>query len=253
MEFVWVPAGDFLMGSSPEEVVACVDYWGSRLVDKGFNRIQFESWIRKECPQHRVSLPGFRIGRYPVTNEEYDKFRRAKNWPAPESIRNREPGTHPVWGVDYADISAFCAWLSEQLTEHCRLPTEEEWEYAARGSTGRQYPFGDTFDPGCCNTIEAGVGRVTPVDRYSSGVSEFGLWDMAGNVEEWTKSWYKPYPGGEVIEDDLLRGLGRYRVLRGGSFSRGGDLARCARRHGPVDAAVYRFRGFRVVIDANQT
>jgi formylglycine-generating enzyme required for sulfatase activity len=251
MEFVRVPAGDFMMGSSPEEVAACVDYWESKLVDTAFNRTQFESWIRKECPQHPVSLPEFRIARYPVTNEEYDRFRHARNWTTPESIRSREPGTHPVWGVNYNDCSAFCAWLSEESGEHCRLPTEEEWEYAARGPSRREYPFGDRFDATCCNTIEAGIGSVTPVDHYSSGVSEFGLWDMAGNVEEWTSSWYQPYPGGELILDDLLLKWGRYRVLRGGSFARGGDLARCARRHGPLDAPVYRFRGFRVVIDDN--
>lgn len=252
MEFVLVPAGEYLMGSSAEEVGACVEYWESRLIDKRYSRIQFESWIRKESPQHLVSLPDFRIGRYPVTNEEYDRFRRAQKWRAPESIRNREPGTHPVWGVDYEDISAFCAWLSEQLAERCRLPTEEEWEYAARGTSRREYPFGEAFDVGCCNTFEAGIGTVTPVDRYSSGVSQFGLWDMAGNVEEWTKSWYRPYPGGELIVDDLLLAMGHYRVLRGGSFALGGDLARCARRHGPLDAPAYRFRGFRVVIDYGQ-
>jgi formylglycine-generating enzyme required for sulfatase activity len=129
------------------------------------------------------------------------------------------------------------------------LPTEAEWECAARGPSRSEYPFGDEFDPGKCNTIEAAIGGTTPVDRYPDGASAYGVFDLAGNVEEWTSSFNIPYPGGETVDDDLSRHLGpRYRVLRGGSFALGGDLGRCARRHGPHPGSPFRFRGFRVVV-----
>jgi formylglycine-generating enzyme required for sulfatase activity len=87
------------------------------------------------------------------------------------------------------------------------------------------------------------------VDRYPQGASAYGVFDLAGNVEEWTTSFYTPYPGGEFVADDISAQVGRqYRVLRGGSFALGGDLARCARRHGPHPQPAFRFRGFRVVV-----
>jgi formylglycine-generating enzyme required for sulfatase activity len=135
------------------------------------------------------------------------------------------------------------------LDEPCRLPTESEWEYAARGVHGPEYPFGDEFDPSRCNTVESGIGHTTPVDRYGNGVSDWGIFDLPGNVEEWTSDLYAPYPGGEFVHDDLSEQTGgTYPVLRGGSFARGGDLARCARRHGPLPAASGRYRGFRVAV-----
>jgi formylglycine-generating enzyme required for sulfatase activity len=98
--------------------------------------------------------------------------------------------------------------------------------------------------------IRRAATRSNRVERYPNGASEFGIFDLAGNVEEWTADLYAPYPGGVFIHDDLSRCNGSlYRVLRGGSFARGGDLARCARRHGPFPAAVFRYRGFRIAVD----
>ena len=158
-----------------------------------------------------------------------------------------EPDDHPVWGVSPRLASLFCAWLSSTGTTRFRLPTEAEWEYAARGPSGLAYPFGNRFDPTRCNTAESGIGRTTPVDRYADRASEWGIVDMAGNVEEWTSDVYRPYPGGTFVPDHLsAANRGPYPVLRGGSFARGGDLARCARRHGPHPGPEYRYRGFRV-------
>ena len=141
----------------------------------------------------------------------------------------------------------FLDWVSKKIDRPCRLPTEEEWEFAARGMDRREYPFGERFEAEACNTIESGIGQTTPVDKYDRGVSPFGIYDMAGNVEEWTRTIYRPYLGGRFIEDDIATSCkGEYHVLRGGSFSLGGDLARCARRHGPHPDPQFRFRGFRV-------
>jgi len=248
MELVDIPGGTVAMGSTLAEIDACERYWSGRLVDPSF-AASFRRWLLKEHPKTEVPLRGFRISRYPVTNSEYRAFLGATGGVPPESLARREPGDHPVWGVGCADAERFCAWLGTELHQACRLPTEAEWEYAARGPSGREYPFGDEFDPARCNTAESGIGATTPVTRYPDGASQWGVCDLAGNVEEWTADVYAPYPGGRFIDDDVSAATGgSYRVLRGGSFARGGDLARCARRHGPYPAPEYRFRGFRVVV-----
>jgi formylglycine-generating enzyme required for sulfatase activity len=161
-----------------------------------------------------------------------------------------ESGDWPVWGVSFDDCCRFADWMGYRLGQKARLPIEAEWEYAARGPNRNEFPFGNEFDSSKCNTIESGIGHPTPVDRYCAFSSGFGICDMAGNVEEWTSSRYSPYPGGDWVEDDLTRFCGRrYRVLRGGSFARSGDLTRCARRHGPHPEGPFRFRGFRLLLE----
>jgi formylglycine-generating enzyme required for sulfatase activity len=248
VEFVTVPPGMLQMGSRAEDVEACVRFWGTRLVDPTYTRAEFRRWIMKEVPRHQVKMAGFQMSRFPITNRQFLLFAESTGARWPESLQIGEPDDHPVWGVCFSDAGQFAIWLSKRLGMRCRLPTEAEWEYAARGSTTREHPFGDEFDPQRCNTAESGIGSTTPVDRYESSASVFGICDLAGNVEEWTSSFYAPYPGGTFIADDLSRRLGaQYRVLRGGSFALGGDLARCARRHGPYPAPCFRFRGFRVI------
>lgn len=236
------------MGSTLTEIEACARYWVGRLIDPSF-ATSFRRWLQKEHPKTTVVVEGFHISRFPVTNGEYVRFLEAAGGPPPESIASGEPDDHPVWGVDCSDAERFCGWYGRNAHRPCRLPTEAEWEYAAQGPSGREYPFGDEFDPSRCNTIESGIGTTTPVDRYPHGASEWGVYDLAGNVEEWTADLYRPYPGGRFVDDDLSDAAGgTYRVLRGGSFARGGDLARCARRHGPYPGPDYRYRGFRVVL-----
>jgi formylglycine-generating enzyme required for sulfatase activity len=249
VEFVTLPGGEFLMGSSLAEIADCVAYWGTRLVEPSYDAARLRQWLLKEYPRHPVCVAPFRMGRFPVTNAQYRAFIRATGGVPPESLREGEPDDHPVWGVSAGEALAYADWLSGRIGAICRLPSEAEWEYAARGPAGSTYPFGDAFDPACCNTVESGIGHTTPVDGFPRGVSGFGLYDMAGNVEEWTADHYAPYPGGTFVDDDLSRGLGRYRVLRGGSFARGGDLARCARRHGPAPGPAFRYRGFRLAQD----
>jgi toxoflavin biosynthesis protein ToxD len=152
---------------------------------------------------------------------------------------------HPVAGVRVADADAYAVWLSRRTGHHWRLPTEAEWEFAAAGPAGLDYPWGDDFDPARANTRETGIHTTTPVGCFPSGRSVYGAYDMAGNVEEYVSDVYRPYPGGEVVEDDLLAAVGPYRITRGGSFARYGDLARTRRRHGAFPSVLYPV-GFRL-------
>ena len=252
-EMISLPAGAARVGSTPDEVERCVREWSARLVSPDYTEEKFRTWILKECPRWSVSVGAFAVSRYPVTNAQYAEFVAATGAREPESMRGREPGRHPAWGVLLGEAEAFCAWVRERTGAPVRLPTEVEWEYAARGPWGWEYPFGEVFDARLCNTREAGRGATTRVDAHDHAPSAFGVRDLAGNVEEWTASEYLPYPGGDVVRDDLTDALGeRYHVLRGGSFFLGGDLARSARRHGPHPGPQFRFTGFRLALGGAQ-
>jgi formylglycine-generating enzyme required for sulfatase activity len=247
-DLVDLPGGTFGVGSARAEVAAATAYWGPRLLDASFTVAGLWSWLAKEAPAHPVTLAPFAMSRFPVTNAAFSAFVTATGAPVPESLTAGEPADHPVWGVSHDDARRYCGWLGTVVGRPFRLPTEAEWEYAARGPSHREYPFGDRFDAARCNTAEAGIAHTTPVDRYLSAASGWGVVDLAGNVEEWTGDTYGPYPGGTRVDDDVSAAAGgAYPVLRGGSFARGGDLARCARRHGPHPGLEYRYRGFRVV------
>ncbi len=253
MDMVAVPSAAFVMGSTPWEALRCIAFWSKRLVSPAFTTAAFGSWIAKELPAHDMALKSYWIGKYPVTNAQYAAFCTATGMVAPVSLIGGFPADHPVWGVSYENAEAFARWAGRISGRVFRLPTEAEWEFAARGLVRRDYPYGDDFSSACANTAESAIGTTTPVDRYERWASPFGVCDMAGNVEEWVDDRYAPYPGGCLIEDDLTRSLGvDYRILRGGSFARGGDLARCARRHGPYPSAEYRYTGFRIAYDADQ-
>jgi len=158
---------------------------------------------------------------------------------------DRELGSpgRPVVGVNWYEAAAYCRWLSAVSGREFRLPTEAEWEKAARGTDGRAYPWGDRFDPALCNTVESHVYTTTPVGLYAGGVSPYGLFDAAGNVWEWTGDWYQMYAGGEPSDD-----FGeRYRVVRGGSWARDRGYARCAYRNWFVPVNFGYSMGLRVV------
>jgi formylglycine-generating enzyme required for sulfatase activity len=231
VEFVKVPAGKFLMGSADKD----------------------KSAAGREKPQHTVDLPyEYYIGRFPVTNEQYAAYVKAKGIEHPVSGWERKRD-HPVVKVSWKDAMAYCQWLDELLKGKLpsglvlRLPTEAEWEKAARGEKGLIYPWGDRFDKTKCNTSEGGEGGTTPVGAYSpQGDSPYGCADMSGNVWEWTHSLFKPYPyqGNDGREDEKSGGN---RVLRGGSFYSDEGLARCAFRYNFPFVFLFDLRGFRVV------
>ena len=214
LQMITVPAGEFTMG-------------GERYDD--------------EKPVHQVSLPEYRIGKCPVTNAEYKRFLDETGNPSPPHWAGWEDGNypvgkanHPVVGVSWHDAQAYCQWLSQKASKAYRLPTEAEWEKAARGTDGREYPWGNEFDKARCNTGESGIGTTTPVGIYLDGASPYGVMDMAGNVWEWCSSigYYKyKVSGPEEDGSGSLEG-DQQRALRGGSWDNLRVFARCACRYG---------------------
>jgi formylglycine-generating enzyme required for sulfatase activity/tRNA A-37 threonylcarbamoyl transferase component Bud32 len=247
-ELVYIPAGEFLMGSDDPEV-------------------------KDAChPQHPVELGPYCIGRRPVTHADYQRFiDNNPDHPVPHSPMHfaqrynwdRESGTfprdlagHPVVLVTWHDAVAYCRWLSEVSGYLCRLPSEAEWEKAARWDpatgTARRYPWGDQFDEERCNVDAHGALRLTssPVGRYEpEGNSPYGLVDMAGNVWEWTGSLYRPYPydASDGREDSNADDK---RVVRGGAYDEASLLARSAWRNGVRPDLRTANTGFRLVCDA---
>ena len=244
-----ITGGTVEVGLAETEVAAVVAAWAHVGVE--------EAWIRKECPEHRVRFRDFWLARYPVTNREYrdflldtDRPDRPSTWYLGAYPYDRS--NHPVAGVSAEAADGYAAWLSTRSGHRWRLPTEAEWEYAAKGPDGREFPWGAEFRPGTANTRETGVHTTSPVGAFPAGVSPFGAHDMAGNVEEYVADAYLPYPGGPYIADHLVQALGSYRVARGGSFARFGDLARTRRRHGAFPGPLYPV-GFRLATDDEPT
>jgi formylglycine-generating enzyme required for sulfatase activity len=212
-----------------------------------------------EQPQHEVELPTFEIGRYPVTNAEYYAFVDATGRDVPGHWNDRrypeKLASHPVVNVSWHDAQTYVAWLKKQTGRSYRLPTEAEWEKAARGTDGRVWPWGDDApDENRCN-FNHNVSGTTPVGQYSPrGGGPYGCADMAGNVWEWCQSLYnRPYPYDPADgREDLGAADGVFLVLRGGSFDSIQFLVRCAFRNWSLANDSYRTYGFRVCVAAQQ-
>ncbi len=209
-EWIEIPSGDFLYGDNLEK---------------------------------RTIASSFLISKYPITNAQYKLFLDAnpeyacpQNWD--KKSRNFEDGkgNYPVTYVSWDDAQEFCKWTD------CRLPTEEEWEKSARGSHGIKYPWGEDWAVGkYCNSKEAEIGRITPVDKYPEGVSFYGLWDMNGNVWEWTSS-----PHGS--ENYIVRGgcFGNYGADWGSALGMKLEMGiRCAVRYNDSASSAWDSYGFR--------
>jgi len=215
---ILLPAGSFVMGVAdpasdafPEHSRFLDDFYLDRTTvtnarfldfvkDRGYSREKLwgeDGWSVVEKFIDATGLPGPRYwsdGKYPSGLE-----------------------AHPVVGISFFEARAFCRWAGR------RLPSEEEWEKGAAGPDGVPYPWGRTFDAKLCNTWESGRGATTRAGRYPKGASPYGLLDMAGNVLEWTRSFYGPYPGNETKNPHFGE---IYRVLRGGAwyFKKGSAL-----------------------------
>jgi len=231
-----------------------------------------------ERPVHRVRVDDFRLSIHAVTNQQYAEFTRAMSHPAPavrdlpivvtpaHELTFRELATpyvwrggelplerarHPVTLVTFLDALAYCAWLTRRLGVAVRLPTEAEWERAARGGLdGRRYPWGDDIDPSRANFLpDQGLKRyrgTRPVGSYAPNA--FALYDMTGNVWEWVSDWYsaETYRQGDR-RNPCGPAEGTLRLVRGGSWvTHDVSQLRCAHRHKvPADTYAYSI-GFRV-------
>jgi toxoflavin biosynthesis protein ToxD len=232
IDWVRIPGGTVHRGTPADEIEATYSRHSDLQVDV--------EWFRKEAPRTEVQVPAFRIARTPVTNAEWLSFAEATG-------RSRPDGTpdQPVTGLPWADAAAYCDWLTRQTGQRIRLPTEDEWERAARGDDTREYPWGDDYDPKRANLQEYGAGRPLPVGSFPDGASPFGVLDLAGNCDEWTSTLYAPYPGAPAaVPQEELYAIDPH-VTRGGAWFHGRDLARCARRHAAFEAG-YTGIGFRL-------
>ena len=215
MEMVYVPPGEFFMGSTEEAFNAAVEI----CMFAGSSKRYCEQWYSREIPQHKVYLEGYWIDKVEVTNEQYLKCvetgvcSEPTYWDDP----NFNAPKQPVVGISWYDAAKYCQWAG------ARLPTEAEWEKAARGTDGRVYPWGDN-DPTCelanfGKSVTRCVGRTTPVGSYPAGMSPYGALDMAGNVLEWVSDWFgAKYYRVSALKNPLGPHDGKYKVLRGGSW-----------------------------------
>lgn len=223
-DYMYVPAGSFKMGDT------------------------FGDGESRERPAHTVDLDAFYIGKYEVTNGEYRKFRDSpeyddvKFWPGGRVVpkdqvsywkdaHNHGGGTpgsddYPVMGINWDCATAYCNWLSAKTGKKYHLPTEAEWEKAARGTDGRRYPWGNTIDPSYARYTTDGpfetaekVGTYNGEGKTHSNASPYGAYDMAGNMMEWCQDWYsRNYYSVSPKKNPKGPETGAYRVLRGGSF-----------------------------------
>ena len=260
LEFMRVPKGKFVMGSKDDNELAGDD----------------------EKPQHTVELSDYWMAKFILTNQYFAEFAKATNyvttaekdggwfpeessftkgvdWKHPTSPKDKweDKQDHPVVQVSWDDTMAYCKWFNETFKSDLgdfllRLPTEAEWEKAARGAYGNEWPWGNEFDKNKCNSSEGGKKGTTSVGAYSflGGDSPYGCADMAGNVWEWCADWFDKAEYEKRASDSVVdpRGSqkGTRRVLRGGSFYDYRRDARCAYRDGDDPNLRYDFIGFRV-------
>lgn len=217
-DYVYVPAGAFRMGDN------------------------FGDGEPRERPVHVVDLDAFYIAKYEMTNGEWKAFRddpgyddvtfwpdrrvapkdQIPYWTQPNNHGGATPGSdnYPVLGVNWDSAVAYCNWLSAKTGKKYRLPTEAEWEKAARGTDARHFPWGNDFGINRANTPMYWVslkreGDTAPVGAFADGASAYGLYDMSGNVWEWTASWYQAYPGNQHPNENYGE---NYKTLKGGSW-----------------------------------
>lgn len=255
-EVIEIPAGPFIMGSNAAERET-----GYKLDEAayGHNRTRLWGWYDAERPAGPAETGRYAITAAPITNRQYAAFIEATGRAAPdvgpdtweayklvhpyERTRRHAwqdgrppPGRedHPVVLVSYADALAYVAWLSEVTGRTWRLPTEAEWEKAARGTDGRRFPWGNFWNPSVLNSHDAGPFDTLPVGSFPAGVSPFGLLDAAGQVFEWTST---------------SAGPGR-RMVKGGSWDdKGCGVCRPAAHHGRPEGLKHILIGFRAVSD----
>ncbi len=251
IEWVAIPEGKFLMGSTAEEAGAA--YQDAKLRSSMLEQHTFDA----ELPQHQVYLSAYEISRYEITNAQYRAFIEATNRPAPRGHNGEKTwedetlngDTQPVVGVTWFDAQAFAEWIGGSL------PTEAQWERAARGTEARIYPWGDAPPKARQHANFARrYNRPIPVGQFPKGESPDGIADLAGNVWEWCLDEYSPTTyqrnGKGVPRNPIhlrFRDVLRSRVIRGGAWDVGSAFLRSSLRFKfyPLDST--HTIGFRVV------
>ena len=254
---VTVPAGPFITGSDKAEREAAY-----RLDEKayGHSRTRTGRWYDYEAKRAPLDLPAFEISKNLVTNADYARFVQATGhrvpdvdqatwksyglvhpfertrrhaWTTGKPPAGRE--NHPVVLISFDDAEAYAAWLSKETGHQWRLPSAKQWEKAARGTDGRHFPWGDTYEPSRLNSHDAGPFDTVPVGSFPHGASPFGLLDGAGQVFEWTSTATSA----------------ERRLVKGGSWDdKGCGVCRPAARHGRPVSLKHILIGFRLVRDA---
>jgi len=243
---VFVPAGEFIMGSDPE---ADPYFWGA------------------ESPQHDVTLGDYWIYQTEVTNAMYQQCAAEKACPIPSQKKSRsvenyygnvQYGNYPVIYVNWVSAQAYCKWAGG------RLPTEAEWEKAARGDQDtRLFPWGSTpalvsqanfCDKGCAQTHaerdkDDGYPDTAPVGAYPEGISPYGALDMAGNVWEWVFDWFQPTYSSAPVTNPVGPASSKYRTIRGGAWSNPSTGVRIVQRDGVRPDLSLDTLGFRCVVE----
>ena len=217
-KMVLIPAGEFLMGTN--------------LQDEGNTHQQIgtvKPLYLDQQPEHRVHLDAYYIDQYEVTNREYKVFIEASqftylpsNWVEGEIAEGEED--LPVTNISWMEAWAYAQWADKDL------PTEAQWEKAARGTDGRAFPWGNEYEKGVANVGIDGAKKIMPGGSFPNDVSVYQVYDMAGNVMEWTRDWYQAYPGSEYASKKFGK---NFKVLRGSGSQKAG--------HYFLEAYIYSF------------
>lgn len=255
MVMVFVPGGSTVIGSTDEAVTAVLS--GCQAV-RGAAGCQ-ASWYEASRPPYPVTLSGYWLDRYAVTNRQYQQCVAAGLCQAPAAVNNSwygEPlyADYPVVNVTWHDAEAYCHWAEAVL------PTEAQWEYGARGPQSLLFPWGNEFEAGRANFCDSdcphswreaayqdGFATLAPVGSYPAGSSWIGALDMAGNIWEWVSDWYAPYPTAPQ-QDPTGPTAGQERVLRGGSWTSNHWFLHSGYRRSAVSSSYNNDVGFRCVV-----
>ena len=210
---LWIPAGTFAMGE--------------RLGD------------RDEKPVHQVHVDAFYLDIYPITQGQFQRFVRETGYRLGQWEARPDADDHPVVDVSWEDAVNYCQWAGKLL------PTEAEWEKAARGTDGRTYSWGEEFEPGRACVLGRGFDGTAPVGNFKEGASPYGLHDMAGNVWEWAADYYaEDYYNWCPLKNPYGPDSGDHNVLRGGAWICHRRYLRCAKREHQLPNYRSRFAGF---------
>jgi formylglycine-generating enzyme required for sulfatase activity len=223
----------------------------------------------REVMRRVIYIPEFELAQSPVTTNQYSVFIESggyteQKWWSPEGWAwaqgagegwgrenrqlpegweiQRSRSFHPITGVGWFEAEAYCRWLAAMKRQAVRLPTEDEWERAARGDDERPFPWGDGFAPTITNTVEADLRTTVPAGSLEQDVSPFGVLEMSGNVQEWTSSTYAPFEG------EVFPAAPPFYAARGGSFNDTAYGARAAYRRAYPPGYFFPFLGFRIVV-----